>query len=147
MTRNGGDAYAAGEGGLIEPPAVPGIVHLRSAARASVTADRLVELVRARGLTLFARIDFSHDAQAAGLELASMIQLVFGNPRAGTPLLAANPAVGLALPLRALAWEDADGHSWLSYESPEATISRFTLPASLGANIAGLRALCEAAVS
>jgi uncharacterized protein (DUF302 family) len=76
-----------------------------------------------------------------------MIQLVFGNPRAGTPLLAANPAVGLALPLRALAWEDADGHSWLSYESPEATISRFTLPASLGANIAGLRALCEAAVS
>jgi uncharacterized protein (DUF302 family) len=147
MIRNEGDAYATGEGALIEPPAVPGIVHLRSVARASATADRLAELVRARGLTLFARIDFSHDAESAGLTLPAMIQLVFGNSKAGTALLAANPAVGLALPLRALAWEDADGHSWLSYESPEALISRFALPASLTANIAGLRALCEAAVS
>ncbi len=103
--------------------------------------------MRARGLTLFARIDFSHDAEAAGLALPPMIQLVFGNPRAGTPLLAANPSAGLALPLRALAWEDAGGHSWLSYESPESLIARFALPAALTANIAGLRALCEAAVA
>jgi uncharacterized protein (DUF302 family) len=135
------------EGSLIEPPKVPGIVHLRSAARARATADRLTELVHAKGLTLFARIDFSKDAETAGLTLLPMIQLVFGNPRAGTPLLAANPAAGLALPLRALAWEDADGHSWLSYEAPEALIARFELPATLTANIAGLRALCEAAVS
>jgi uncharacterized protein (DUF302 family) len=132
---------------MIEPPPIPGIVHLRSAKRATVTADRLADVVRAHGLTLFARIDFSIDAEAAGLLLPPMIQLVFGNARAGTPLLAANPSVGLALPLRALAWEDAEGHSWLSYEAPAALIARFGLPTSLLANIAGLRALCEAAVS
>jgi uncharacterized protein (DUF302 family) len=135
------------EGAMIEPPAVPGVVHLRSRQRAKITADRLAEAVRAHGLTLFARIDFASDAEAAGLLLPPMIQLVFGNPRAGTPLLEANPAVGLALPLRALAWEDAEGHSWLSYVTPEALVARFSLPPALLANIAGLRALCEAAVS
>jgi uncharacterized protein (DUF302 family) len=147
MTMKPGDLRAPGEGALTEPPEVAGIVHLRSAARASATADRLAELVHAKGLTLFARIEFSRDAEAAGLALRPMIQLVFGNPRGGTPLMLANPVAGLALPLRALAWEDADGHSWLSYESPESLISRFSLPATLTANIAGLRALCEAAVS
>ena len=147
MSTDASDAPAAGEGALLDPPRVTGIVHLRSAARAVATADRLAELVQARGLTLFARIEFSRDAEAAGLALRPMIQLVFGNPRAGTPLMAANPVAGLALPLRALAWEDAEGHSWLSYESPEFLISRFSLPATLAANIAGVRALCEAAVS
>jgi uncharacterized protein (DUF302 family) len=147
MFTNARDESAPGEGALIEPPNVPGIVHLRSAARASATADRLAQLIHARGLTLFARIELSRDAETAGLTLRPMIQLVFGNPRAGTPVLAANPAVGLALPLRALAWEDADGHSWLSYESPESLISRFSLPETLTPNIAGLRALCEGAVS
>jgi uncharacterized protein (DUF302 family) len=132
---------------LIEPPKVPGIVHLPSPTRARATADRLAEIVQAKGLTLFARIEFSTDAVSAGLALLPMIQLVFGNPRSGTPLLAANPASGLALPLRALAWDDADGHSWLSYEAPETLIARFSLPAAMTANIAGLRALCEAAVS
>ena len=147
MTTDARGPSAPGEGALIEPPSVSGIVHLRSAARASATADRLAELVRANGLTLFARIELSRDAETAGLALRPMIQLVFGNPRAGTPLLAANPVVGLALPLRALAWEDAEGHSWLSYESPESLISRFSLPVALTTNIAALRALCEAAVS
>jgi uncharacterized protein (DUF302 family) len=135
------------EEAMIEPPAVPGVVHLRSERRAKSTADRLAEAVRAHGLTLFARIDFASDAEAAGLLLPPMIQLVFGNPRSGTPLLEANPAVGLVLPLRALAWEDAEGHSWLSYEAPEALVARFGLPPALTANIAGLRSLCEAAVS
>jgi uncharacterized protein (DUF302 family) len=132
---------------MIEPPTVQGVVHLRSEKRAEVTLKRLEELVRARGLKVFARIDFSSDAASVGLTLPPMVQLVFGNSRAGTPLLAANPAVGLALPLRALAWEDAEGHSWLSYEAPEFLVDRFHLPAELGANIAGLRALCEAAVA
>lgn len=131
---------------MVDPPEVAGFVHLHSERRATATADRLAELVRAKGLTLFARIDFSSDAASAGLTLLPMIQLVFGTPKVGTPLLAANPVVGLALPLRALAWEDADGHSWLSYESPEAISARFELPAALSANIAGLRTLCEAAV-
>lgn len=132
---------------MFEPPDVTGLVHLQSEKRANATLDRLEQLVRERGLTVFARIDFAHDAAAAGLSIPPAVQLVFGNPRAGTPLLAANPTVGVALPLRALAWEDDEGHSWLSYEKPEYLIERFHLPSSLGANIAGLRALCEAAVA
>jgi uncharacterized protein (DUF302 family) len=135
------------EGTMIDPPMVPGIVHLRSERRAVATVDKLAEIVRAKGLTVFSRIDFARDAAIAGLTVPPVIQLAFGNPRAGTPLIAANPAVALVLPLRALAWEDTDGHSWLSYEKPEALIERFGLPAELGANIAGLRALCEAAVA
>ncbi len=131
---------------MIDPPNVPGIVHLHSERRAIGTIDRLEQLVRAKGLELFSRIDFASDAAAAGLTVPPMIQLVFGNPRAGTPLIEANPAVALALPLRALAWEDADGHSWLTYETAESIVERFHLPLALGANIAGLRALCEAAV-
>ena len=132
---------------MIEPPMVPGIVHLHSERRAVATVDKLEGLVRAKGITVFSRIDFASAAAAAGLTVPPMLQLVFGNPHSGTPLIVANPAAGLGLPLRALAWEDADGHSWLSYEKPEALIERFALPAELGANIAGLRALCEAAVA
>lgn len=132
---------------MFEPPTVAGLVHLRSEKRANATLDRLEQLVRDKGLTVFARIDFAHDAAAAGLTLPPMSQLVFGNPRAGTPLLAANPASGISLPLRALAWEDDEGHSWLSYETPDYLIERFHLPSSLGVNIAGIRSLCEAAVA
>ena len=132
---------------MMEPPMVPGIVHLHSEKRAVATVDKLEALVRAKGLSVFARIDFASAATSAGLTMPPMIQLVFGNPKSGTPLVVANPAAGLALPLRALAWEDADGHSWLSYEKPEALIERYALPTELGANIAGLRALCEAAVA
>lgn len=139
--------HATGEQSMFEPPDVPGLVHLRSERRATATLDRLEQLARDKGLTVFARIDFARDASTAGLTLPPLAQLVFGNPRAGTPLLAANPTVGLSLPLRALAWEDAEGHSWLSYESPDYLIERFHLRAALGANIAGIRALCEAAVA
>ena len=132
---------------MLEPPAVPGVVHLRSEMRAGATLDRLEALVRERGLTVFARIEFSRDASKVELTLPPMAQLVFGNPRSGTPLLAESPATGLALPLRALAWEDDEGHSWLRYEAPEYLAERFGVPAALVGNIAGIRALCEAAVA
>jgi uncharacterized protein (DUF302 family) len=137
----------AGRGAMIEPPETPGFVHLRSEGRATATAERLEGIVRAKGLTIFSRIDFASAAAGTGLTMPPMIQLAFGNPKSGTPLVIANPAAAVALPLRAVAWEDADGHSWLSYESPEAIIARFALPAALLANIAGLRALCEAAAA
>lgn len=132
---------------MIEPRVIPGVVHLRSEMRAGTTLDRLEALVRERGLMVFARIEFSRDAATVGLEMPPMAQLVFGNPRAGTPLLIASPPSGLALPLRALAWEDDEGHCWLSYEAPEYVAERFGVPAALVGNIAGIRALCEAAVT
>ena len=97
------------EGTMIDPPMVPGIVHLRSERRAVATVDKLAEIVRAKGLTVFSRIDFASDAATAGLTVPPIIQLAFGNPRAGTPLIAANPAVALALPDQILCQADCAG--------------------------------------
>src|SRR5260370_40565162 len=125
---------------MIEPRLVPGVVHLRSQVAAVVTLDRLEALVRARGLTVFARIEFSRDAEPVGLTVPPMAQLVFGNSRAGTPILAARPAIGLALPLRALAWEDVHGHRWLRHEAPEDLADRCGVPRQLEASLGRVRA-------
>ena len=124
-----------------------GIVHLSSSRSPVATIDRVEELARARGLVIFARIDFAHDAAAVGLRLRPMVQLVFGNPRAGTPLLASHPTLGLELPLRALAWEDEAGRSWLSYLAPDRLAERHGVPRELQASIAGIAALCREAAS
>jgi uncharacterized protein (DUF302 family) len=127
--------------------ATPGIIDLRSPRSVGQTIDRLQDLVNARRMTVFARIDFSADAQRAGLVMRPMQLLVFGNPQAGTPLLVAAPHLGLDLPLKALAWEQADGAVWLSWKAPEDLEARYALPPELTSNIAGIRALCEAAVA
>jgi uncharacterized protein (DUF302 family) len=72
--------------------------------------------------------------------------LIFGNPKAGTPLMIASPTVAIDLPLKALAWEDADGKVWLSYNSSGYLAERHSIPSVLLQNIAGIRALCEQAV-
>lgn len=76
-----------------------------------------------------------------------MQMLIFGNPKAGTALLQAAPRIGLDLPLKGLAWEDAEGAVWLSYTAPEALQARHAFPRELVANIAGVKALVEAAAS
>lgn len=102
-------------------------------ARGSV-ADawaRLEAAVVARGLVVFARIDFAADAAAAGLRLRPMRQMVFGNPRAGTALLAAVPTVGMDLPLKLLVWEAEDGTAKVAYNTPAWIIARHGLPQEL----------------
>ncbi len=96
-------------------------------------------------MIVFARIDFSGDAQRAGLALRPMQMVLFGQSKAGTLLLLASPRAGLDLPLKALAWEDADGRVWLSANAPEYVLARHGLPDALIANIAGARALLEQA--
>jgi uncharacterized protein (DUF302 family) len=81
------------------------------------TAVRVTEAIESRGLTLFARIDHAAGARAAGLELADEQVLLFGNPRAGTPLMRGDPRVGIELPLRILIWADASG-VLLGYRDP-----------------------------
>jgi uncharacterized protein (DUF302 family) len=127
--------------------AVPDVVTLRSPRPAPEALDRLAGLAAARGLTVFARIEFARDAAAAGLALAPMAQLVFGNPRGGTPVLAAAPLAGLDLPLRALAWTDADGQAWLSYPDPHAVQAKFGLLDATAAALQVIHALCRAAVA
>ena len=89
----------------------------RSASGYADTVSRLAEAIDQRNLTVFARIDHAAAARAVGLELASEEVVVFGNPRAGTPVMQSDPRVGIELPLRILAWEDEEG-ALLGYRDP-----------------------------
>jgi uncharacterized protein (DUF302 family) len=95
-----------------------GLVSIRSAHRVSETIDRLAMVVAEIGMTVFARIDHAHGAAEVGLALHPTELLVFGNARGGTPLMQARQTVGIDLPLKALAWEDADGTVWLTCNDP-----------------------------
>ena len=96
---------------------------------------RLEAAVAARGLTVFARIDFAADAAAVGLRLRPTRLLVFGNPRAGTPLLAVAPTVGIDLPLKVLIWEAADGTVTVGYNNPAWLGARHDVPEELRARL------------
>jgi uncharacterized protein (DUF302 family) len=93
------------------------VVIKRSASGYSETVRRLIEAVDSRGLTVFARIDHAAGAREAGLELADEQVVLFGNPRAGTPLMQSDPRIGVELPLRILIWADASG-VLLGYRDP-----------------------------
>lgn len=86
--------------------------------------SRLIEAIRSRGLTVFAQIDHAAAASEAGLELAAEEVVLFGNPRAGTPLMQIDPRIGVELPLRMLAWEDRDG-TLLGYNDPLELAARY----------------------
>ena len=109
------------------------------------TIDRLESIVKARGLLVFARIDFTADADRAGLSMRPTQLLIFGNPKAGTPLMIASPRAAIDLPLKALAWEDPEGKVWLSYNQPEYLKERHGLPDNLMQSIAGIKMLVEKA--
>lgn len=124
---------------------VSGLVKLPSGHSVSATIDRLEALLKERGILVFARIDFSGDAQRAGLRMPAEQMLIFGNPKAGTPLMLAVPAVGLDLPLKMLAWEAPDGKVWAAYNDPQYIVQRYGLPAALAANLAAVVPLIERA--
>jgi uncharacterized protein (DUF302 family) len=96
---------------------------------------RLEAAVAARGLTVFARIDFAADAAAVGLRLRPTRLLVFGNPRAGTPLLAVAPTVAIDLPLKVLIWEAADGTVTVGCNTPAWIGARHGVPEELRARL------------
>ncbi len=95
-----------------------GLTTLPSIHSAKETMDRLEADVRAKGLTVFARIDHAAGAKAVGLALRPTEVLIFGNAQGGTPLMAALQTAGIDLPLKALVWQDAGGKVWLSYNEP-----------------------------
>ena len=96
-----------------------GVVDIASAFSVPETMDRLESLLKARGIRIFARIDQTAEAQSVGLVMPKTQLLVFGDPAVGTPLMVKYPSIALDLPLKALAWESAEGTVWLSYNSPE----------------------------
>ncbi|HUO19030.1 MAG TPA: DUF302 domain-containing protein [Steroidobacteraceae bacterium] len=122
-----------------------GVVRIASAHSVPQTAARLEALLQERGVLIFARIDFSADAARAGLELRPEQLLIFGNPRAGTPLMQAEAVAGLDLPLKALIYEDGAGTAWIAWNDPAYIVGRHALPAALAANLAAVTPLIERA--
>ncbi len=97
--------------------AAEGMVSVAAAHSAQATMDKLEAIARARGLNIFARIDHAAGALSIGQDLRPTQLLVFGHPKGGTPVLQCVQTMGLDLPLRVLAWEDAMGKSWLGYQT------------------------------
>jgi len=95
-----------------------GLTTIKSSHGPQETMNRLEAAVKAKGMTVFARIDHSAGASAVGLSLNPTEVLIFGNAKGGTPLMQLVQTIGIDLPLKALVWQDASGDTWLSYNDP-----------------------------
>jgi uncharacterized protein (DUF302 family) len=122
-----------------------GIVDTASNHSVDRTVERLTEILHAKGLTLFALIDHSGEAEKAGMKMRPTKLLIFGSPKAGTPLMLAAPSIALDLPLKILIWEDVEGRAQMSYNSPAYLQERHNLPPELLPNIAAVATLAAAA--
>lgn len=109
------------------------LIKKESAHSPKVTIDRLVEAVNGAGAKVFARIDHAAGAKSIDAKLAPTEVLIFGNPKIGTPVMQANPAAGLDLPLRAVAFQAADGKTYLVYHNPDRLVKDHGVPADLKA--------------
>lgn len=126
--------------------AADGLVERASPYPVPETLDRLERVLGAKGVKVFARIDHSAQAKAVGLSLPPTQLLIFGNPKAGTPLMQARPEIGLDLPMKVLAWQDAQGQVHVVWNSPEYLIRRYGLDAAAGKALAPIGALVEGAL-
>src|SRR5207302_10564350 len=102
-------------------------------------------IMQAKEVKLFALVDHSGEAEHAGLHMRHTKLLIFGNPKAGTPLMLASPGVAIDLPLKILVWEDTDGKVWISYNSPTYLGERHGVPEQLLSNIGAAEKLAEEA--
>ena len=122
-----------------------GIVCRKSNHSVDETVEKLKSILQAKGVTLFAVIDHSGEAEKAGLKMLPTKVLIFGNPKGGTPLMLAAPSIAIDLPLKILVAESADGKVSISYNAPEYLQQRHNLPAELLQNIAVAGALAAKA--
>lgn len=112
-----------------------GIVDRPSNHSVNETVERLKNILQAKGVTLFALVDHSGEAEKVGMKMRPTKLLIFGNPKSGTPVMLAAPSVAIDLPLKILVWEDGSGKVWVSYNSPEYLKERHGLPEELLQNI------------
>jgi uncharacterized protein (DUF302 family) len=128
--------------------AAQGLTTIKSSHGPQDTMNRLEAAVKAKGMTVFARIDHSAGASAVGLSLNPTEVLIFGNAKGGTPLMQSAQTIGIDLPLKALVWQDASGDAWLSYNDPTWLAKRHGLSgteAPIGNLTAALDAVAKAA--
>ena len=123
-----------------------GMQHLSSPYSVPETLKRIESLLQEKGLTVFCRVDHSGEAEKVGLKMHPTQLILFGSPKAGTPVMVAAPTIAIDLPLKALVWEDAGGKVWVSFNSPEYLQQRHNVPVELVKNISGPGALLQLAV-
>lgn len=126
-------------------PSDNGIVSLPTDHSVDEAIARLETLLHEKGIKLFAQIDHSGEAARAGMEMRPTKLLIFGNPKAGTPLMQASPSIAIDLPLKLLVSEDASGRVWIAYNAPAYLQHRHSLPDDLLTNIAVVEVLAKAA--
>lgn len=117
-----------------------GLVTIPSRHSVKETIDRLEAEARAKGMTVFARVDHAAGATAAGMALRPTELVIFGNAKGGTPLMQASQAIGIDLPLKALAWEDDAGEVWLAYNDLAWLAARHGIEAATAEVAAGMAA-------
>jgi uncharacterized protein (DUF302 family) len=122
-----------------------GIKEIASNHTVDEIVDKLKGVLQAKGITLFALIDHSGEAERIGMKMPPTRLLIFGSPKAGTPLMLAAPSIAIDLPLKILVSENSEGKVWISYNSPEYVMRRHDLPPNLLQNIAMVEALAESA--
>lgn len=127
----------------MDRPTSNGIVNELSNHSVDDAVERLKAMLQASGAVLFGLVDHSGEAEKVGLEMKPTKLLIFGNPKAGTPLMVASPSTAIDLPLKMLVWEDAANKVWISYNSPEYLQKRHGFPEDLLPNISVLRKLAS----
>ena len=124
---------------------VESIISKQSSHSVDETLQKLKAVLKDKGITLFALVDHSGEAEKAGIKMPSTKLVIFGNPKAGTPVMLAAPMSAIDLPLKILIWEDAQKKVWVSYNSVEYLEQRHGLPKDLLANIAVAGTLAQKA--
>lgn len=122
-----------------------GIIDIPSHHSVEEAVEKLKNILQSMGVTLFALIDHSGEAEKVGLKMPPTKLFIFGSPKAGTPLMVASPRIAIDLPLKILIWEDSGGKVWVSYNSPAYLENRHRLPPELVQNIAAVEMLARKA--
>src|SRR4030081_1389723 len=124
-----------------------GIVNTPSNHSVDETVEKLKSVFRDKGITLFALVDHSGEAEKAGMKMRPTKLAIFGSPKAGTPVMLAAPSIAIDLPLKVLVWEDNQGKTWVSYNDPEYLKGRHAVPDDLVNTIAGVGTLVQEVIT
>ena len=124
-----------------------GIITMPSNHSVDETVEKLKSILVAKGVALFALVDHSGEAEKAGFHMPPTKLLIFGSPKAGTPVMLAAPSIAIDLPLKILVWEGTNGKVWVSYNSPQYLKERHNVPDDLLKNIAVIETLASNAAA
>ena len=122
-----------------------GIINKPSSHSVEQTVEKLKNILQSKGVALFALVDHSGEAEKVAMKMRPTKLLIFGSPKAGTPLMLAAPSIAIDLPLKVLVWEDGQGKAWISYNSPDYLRERHGLSQDLLQNIAVVETLAARA--